>query len=129
MRALVVAVLLVAAPALAEPQRRVTIWHPHVVSPAVIRVWDGDTFYAGDETVRLRDVDAPELGSPGAYAAARRLRELLRQGPVTIVPRAEDAYGRTVADVYVGGRNVAAVLAAEGFVTVRSWRRRPGRGP
>lgn len=124
MRALLVAMLLAAAPALAQPQRRVTIWHPHVVSPQVIRVWDGDTFYAGDETVRLRDVDAPELGAPGAYEAARRLGELLREGPVTIVPRAEDAYGRTLADVYVGGRNVAAVLAAERLVSVRRRYRR-----
>ena len=123
MRALAVLLVLLAAGTLAaEPQRRVTIWHPHVVSPHVIRVWDGDTFYAGDETVRLRGVDAPELGAPGADAAARRLRELLREGPVTIVPRAEDAYGRTVADVYVGGRNVADVLAGEGVVAVRRWR-------
>lgn len=124
MRPLLVVLLLAAAPAFAGPQRGVTIWHPHVVSPLVIRVWDGDTFYAGDETVRLRGVDAPELGAPGADAAARRLRELLRQGPVTIVPRAEDVYGRTVADVYVGGQAVAAVLAAEGLVSVRPWHRR-----
>ncbi|MBI2203334.1 MAG: thermonuclease family protein [Candidatus Rokubacteria bacterium] len=124
MRAIVATLLLAAATAVAEPQRRVTIWHPHVVSPAVVRVWDGDTFDAGDERVRLRGVDAPERGSPGADAAARRLRELLRQGPVTIVPRAEDAYGRTVADVYVAGVNVAAVLAAEGLATVRTRRGR-----
>lgn len=128
MRAIVAAIILLAATAgIAEPQRRVTIWHPHVVSPGVVRVWDGDTFDAGHERVRLRGVDAPELGSPGAEAAARRLRELLRQGPVTIVPRAEDVYGRTVADVYVAGVNVAAVLAAEGLVSVRTWRGRPRR--
>ena len=125
MRVLVVLVVLVSSAVVAEPQRRVTIWHPHAVAPAVVRVWDGDTFYAGDETVRLRGIDAPELGQPGAEAAARRLRELLREGTVTIVPRAEDAYGRTVADVYVGGRNVADVLASEGLVTVRGTARAP----
>src|SRR5204863_181550 len=60
-------------------------------------------------------IDTPELGRPGARAAASRLAELLREGPVTIMPRAEDVYGRTVADVYVGGRNVADVLRREGF--------------
>jgi endonuclease YncB( thermonuclease family) len=119
MRALVVTLVLAATLVAAEPQRRVTIWHPHVVASHAVRVWDGDTFYAGDETVRLRGVDAPELGRPGADAAARRLRELLNGGAITIVPRAEDVYGRTIADVYVGGRNVAAVLASEGLVAVR----------
>ena len=65
--------------------------------------------------LRLRGIDTPELGRPGARAAASRLAELLREGPVTIMPRAEDVYGRTVADVYVGGRNVADVLRREGF--------------
>jgi len=31
------------------------------------------------------------------------------------VPRAQDVYGRTVADVYVGGREVAGLLRREGF--------------
>lgn len=31
-------------------------------------------FYAGDETVRLRVVNAPELGERGAEADTRRLR-------------------------------------------------------
>ena len=88
---------------------------PHTVAASTIRVHDGDTFYTGAETIRLRGIDTPELGRPGARAAAIRLTELLREGPVTIVPRAEDVYGRTVADVYVGGRNVADVLRREGF--------------
>ena len=88
---------------------------PHTVAASTIRVHDGDTFYTGVETIRLRGIDTPELGRPGARAAAIRLAELLREGPVTIVPRAEDVYGRTVADVYVGGRNVADVLRREGF--------------
>ena len=88
---------------------------PHTVAASTIRVHDGDTFYTGVETIRLRGIDTPELGRPGARAAASRLAELLREGPVTIMPRAEDVYGRTVADVYVAGRNVADVLRREGF--------------
>ena len=87
----------------------------HTVDPAAIRVHDGDTFYVGPQTIRLRGIDTPELGQPKSRAATRRLEELLRAGPVTIVPRAEDVYGRTVAEVYVGGRDVAEVLRREGF--------------
>lgn len=115
--ALLVILLLAVAPvhAASSTQHHVTIWRRHVVSPLTIRVWDGDTFYTGGETIRLRGIDTPELGQPRSRQAARRLGELLRAGPVTIVPRAEDVYGRTVAKVYVGGRDVAAVLRREGF--------------
>jgi endonuclease YncB( thermonuclease family) len=89
--------------------------HRHTVDTSTIRVHDGDTFYTGTETIRLRGIDTPELGGPGGRAAAIRLRALLHEGPVTIVPRAQDVYGRTVADVYVGGRDVAGLLRREGF--------------
>ncbi len=83
--------------------------------PDAIHVHDGDTFYVGAETIRLRGIDTPELGHPKAAEATRRLIALLSSGPVTILPRAEDVYGRTVADVYVAGRDVADILRREGF--------------
>jgi len=89
------------------------------VAPWLIHVHDGDTFYVGGDAFRLRGIDAPELGQPRAREATRRLIELLRAGPVTIVRRAEDVYGRIVADVYAGGRDVAAVLRAEGHAKPR----------
>jgi endonuclease YncB( thermonuclease family) len=81
----------------------------------VIRVRDGDTFIAGSETIRLRGIDTPEWGQPKSRAATARLATLLGSGPVTIIPRAQDVYQRTVADVYVGGRNIADMLRQEGF--------------
>ena len=104
-----------------------TLFRRHVVAPSTIRVHDGDTFYSGAETIRLRGIDTPEMGNSKSAAATLRLRQLLASGPVTIVPRAEDVYGRTVADVYVGGQNVADVLRREGFqkpVPTGGWRRR-----
>ena len=98
------------------------------VVAGVIRVHDGDTFYIGDETIRLRGIDAPELGQPEADAATRRLAALLREGPVTVVRRGQDIYGRTLADVYVNGRDVAEVLRREGFDRRRWWRRRHSSG-
>lgn len=115
-----------AAPALAAAPRpdavqgpphhaAASVWRRHTVTPSTIRVHDGDTFYTGPETIRLRGIDTPELGRPRSRAATSRLVALLHEGPVTIVPRAQDVYGRTVADVYVRGRNVADVLRREGF--------------
>lgn len=93
------------------------------VAPDAIHVHDGDTFYVGADAFRLRGIDTPELRQPRADAARQRLAALLRSGPVTIVRRAEDVYGRVVADVYVGGHNVARILRAEGYAKPRASRR------
>jgi endonuclease YncB( thermonuclease family) len=82
-----------------------------------IRVVDGDTFVVGAERFRLRRLNAPERGQPNAWRATRRLDALLHAGPVTVVRHGQDVYGRTVVDVYVDGRDVAAILRAEGYDT------------
>lgn len=99
------------------------------VAPDTIHVHDGDTFYVGADAFRLRGIDTPELGQPRADAARQRLIELLRSGPVTIVRRAEDVYGRIVVDVYVGGRNVARILRVEGHAKPRTPAARETRRP
>ena len=76
---------------------------------------DGDTLRMGSERIRLRGIDTPELNEPGGQAARQRLEQLLQEGPIRIVPHGQDVYGRTVADVFVNGRNVAEVLKREGF--------------
>src|SRR5688500_16379294 len=98
---------------------------PYLVAAGAVRVHDGDTFSTALGKVRLHGVDTPELGEARGEAARQRLAELLAGAPITIVPRLEDVYGRTIADVYVGGRNVADVLRAEGFDKPRG--RRPRR--
>src|SRR6266542_6798713 len=87
----VVALLAVAATPVSASRRL----RPFTVAPSAIRVHDGDTFYVGAEAIRLRGIDTPELGEPKSRQARDRLADLLRQGPVTIVPRAQDVYGRT----------------------------------
>lgn len=69
----------------------------------------------GSERIRLRGIDAPELNEPGGQAARQRLDQLLHEGPIRVVPHGQDVYGRTVADVFVDGRNVASVLTEEGY--------------
>jgi micrococcal nuclease len=81
---------------------------------------DGDTVRMGSERIRLRGIDTPELHEPGGQAARQRLEQLLKEGPIRIVPYGQDVYGRTVADVFVDGRNVATVLAQEGYAKPRS---------
>jgi len=76
---------------------------------------DGDTLRMGGERIRLRGIDTPELNEPGGQEAKQRLEQLLHDGPIRIVPYGQDVYGRTVADVFVNGRNVAEVLRQEGF--------------
>lgn len=80
-----------------------------------VHVVDGDTFRYGTERVRLRGIDTPELNEPGGQAARLRLEELLRSGPVRIVPHGRDVYDRTVADVFVDGQNIAEMLSREGY--------------
>jgi endonuclease YncB( thermonuclease family) len=76
---------------------------------------DGDTFAYGPQRIRVQGLNAPELADPGGFEASQRLASLLREGPVRIVPKATDRYGRTVAQVFVNDRDVASVLKSEGY--------------
>ncbi|MCC6141695.1 MAG: thermonuclease family protein [Nitrospira sp.] len=80
-----------------------------------IRTIDGDTLRMGPERIRLRGIDTPELNEPRGPEARQRLEQLLKEGPIRIVPHGQDVYGRTVADVFVNGKNVAEVLKQEGY--------------
>jgi endonuclease YncB( thermonuclease family) len=39
----------------------------------------------------------------------------LHEGTIKIVPHGRDVYGRTLADVFVNGQNVAEVMTTEGY--------------
>jgi endonuclease YncB( thermonuclease family) len=95
-------------------------------------VVDGDTLNCGGERIRLLGIDAPELpghcrrgrhcvdGNP--FAASRALEQAMSQGGIKIVSAGSDSYGRTLANVYVGGRNVSCNLLANGLVSyVGKW--------
>lgn len=94
-------------------------------------VHDGDTIRCGAERVRIANIDAPELpGSskckgrvpPWAWcdyqagAASRdALRSLVAGRQVMIEREGVDAYGRTLARVYVGGMDVGDWLISKGL--------------
>lgn len=74
----------------------------------VTKVIDGDTFETASRKnpVRLASVDAPEKGQPGAAKATQALRNLIQGEEVLIDTVARDQFGRSVANVKVGGKSV-----------------------
>jgi len=85
----------------------------------VVRVHDGDslTLVGADGleiSVRLRGIDAPELGQPYGYEAKQGLQSLLNAGPVGLSEPEKGKYGRYVADVYLGDTWVNQAMVAEG---------------
>ena len=91
-------------------------------------VVDGDTFWFRGETIRIADIDAPEVSPPRCQreadlgeATTRRLQSLLNAGPFTLVAvaRDQDQYGRKLRIVSRGGRSIGEMLVAEGLA--RRW--------
>lgn len=85
-------------------------------------VKDGDTFYWGQEEIRLFNVDAPELtrwqcarARDIAIRATARLAELLAAGNIDIRRVGVDRYGRTLAVVSANGHDVGQTLIREGL--------------
>lgn len=86
-----------------------------LLSDLQVRAIDGDTIRVEGERIRLRGIDTPELSEFEGPAAKHRLEELLRNGPIRIVPHGRDVYNRLLADVFVNEQNVAEILRSEGF--------------
>ena len=91
---------------------------------ALISVGDGDTIRVRGSngppiTIRMACIDAPETaqGQAGADATAA-LSQFLAAGRLEIRPQTVDRYGRTVAEVYAGGRNVNLEMARTGAAFV-----------
>jgi len=97
---------------------------------AAVTVIDGDTIRAGDERIRLLGIDAPEIHgcrqgrvcAPGDGQASKRSLEAMMGGRISVQRVGQDRYGRTLAQVYVGGRNVACEQIRRGqAVYVAKW--------
>jgi endonuclease YncB( thermonuclease family) len=94
------------------------------------RVIDGDTLRLDGETVRLADIDTPELHRPECDAermlarlAAERLAALLQGREITLEREGQDRYGRTLARLMADGRNVGEILITEGYAVPWAGRR------
>jgi endonuclease YncB( thermonuclease family) len=104
----------------------------HIYSAQAVEVHDGDTFTARVDLgfhvfiaikVRLRDVDAPELGRPGGAEAGEYLRKLLmptpyaEKNPSLIIESYKDrrSFERWVCDVELwDGSDLAETMVVNG---------------
>jgi micrococcal nuclease len=97
-------------------------------------VIDGDTFRTETETVRLADIETPEIFTSACpaerqrgEAAMRRLTALLSAGPFALEETAsdEDEVGHKLRVVTRGGESLGLTLVAEGLARerddARSW--------
>jgi endonuclease YncB( thermonuclease family) len=95
-------------------------------------VIDGDTFYLGRQSIRIADIDAPEVSPPRCIyeadlgqRATSRLHALLNAGPIEIRGDRNDRYGRQLRTVYRNGRSLGGVLVSEGLARKWTGRREP----
>ncbi len=110
-----------------------------LVSPGLasaIRVVDGDTVVIDRETIRILNIDTPEIRDAKCDAerrlgliAKRRLSELLAGGSIDIRRgdgnRMTDRYGRTLAVISVRGSDVGEKLIADGLARPWKGKRQP----
>ncbi|MET0661137.1 MAG: thermonuclease family protein [Steroidobacteraceae bacterium] len=89
-----------------------------VFTGVVCWVMDGDTLQVlvrgRAMDVRLAEVDAPERAQPYGWEATLTLIDLVRNRTVRVAPYDVDRYGRVVAHVYLGERDVGRELVQQG---------------
>lgn len=97
------------------------------VQARVSHVADGDSFTikreGKDVRVRINAVDAPELAQEFGKESRNNLTRLIANRDVLLVPKTYDKYGRMVADVFVGDKNVGLAQIEDGF----AWDFRPNK--
>jgi endonuclease YncB( thermonuclease family) len=83
-------------------------------------IYDGDTLTArcppGEVKVRMFGIDSPEMGQkPWGDASKQALQQLLAgREPVRLRVQDHDRYGRTVAQVFAGDRDVGLEMVRQG---------------
>ena len=117
MRTLILFLLLIASPVLANGQL--------IVGAA--RAIDGDTIEIGEERIRLFGIDAPELHQacnrdgvewPCGEEARARMHALIDGKSLRCETRARDRYGRLIATCFVGRLDIARSIVEQGFAIV-----------
>ena len=98
----------------------------------VTYVTDGDTLWvqadAGGAARKLRmaGMDAPEICQHGGKAARSLLEQLALQRRVTVSVSYFDRWGRGIAIVRLGGKDLGAEMVRAGQAWSYGWRGRPG---
>jgi endonuclease YncB( thermonuclease family) len=105
---------------------------PRQVEAIVTRISDGDTLWwrpvEGGKPQRLRIVglDAPERCQAGGREASEWLRREVWHERVTLEIVGRDQHGRPLGRVLRGGRDVGAMMVAQGWAWDGAWRGRSG---
>ncbi|MFN8268060.1 MAG: thermonuclease family protein [Chitinophagales bacterium] len=88
-------------------------------SARVVRVKDGDTYVLRkgntDFTVRLKNVDSPELKQPYGYLSFVNTSKLLSGRMVSYDSTGKDLYGRVLADIWVNNQRLDSTLIRNGW--------------
>jgi micrococcal nuclease len=83
---------------------------------------DGDTIEVNNRRIRLALVDTPERNEPGYEKATEFTAALCPVGSTAYLDMDDgqptDKYGRTVAVVYCGGKNLNAGLWKNGYARI-----------
>jgi micrococcal nuclease len=102
-----------ASPALASKKP------PATVDAVVTRVIDGDTLVVqvpnqAPQTVRIRDIDAPEICQAHGPEAKKALEEYVLGKTVQLTTHARDPHGRTIGTLLADGQSLGARMVQEG---------------
>ena len=91
---------------------------------AIISIGDGDSLKVRSQDgtsskVRVGCIDSPEYDQEYGPEAGQRLKTLLPIGKTIELREIDvDRYGRTVAEIYSGGKSVGLQLVQEGYAVV-----------
>ena len=87
-----------------------------------IWVIDGDTVKGKTEgkqiTIRLVEIDAPEMDQPFGLASKNFLIKLTSNEKITYTSEGEDRYGRTLGKLYKNNENLNILMVKSGFAWV-----------
>lgn len=85
----------------------------------IVKVIDGDTYKVllngRVQTVRLQNVDAPELGQYFGKAASDSVATLIQLHMVQLETQGSDLYGRQLVSIHVNGMSFDSLLIAKGW--------------
>ena len=88
-------------------------------SARVVRVKDGDTYVLRkgntDFTIRLKNVDAPELKQPFGYLSFLYTSKLISGKTVSFDSTGKDLYGRVLVDVWLNNQRLDSTLISKGW--------------
>lgn len=83
----------------------------------VERIIDGDTFVTTEhQSIRLADIDAPDLQYCGGPEAKKELERLVLEKPLYLKVLFKDRFNRLISSVYTPDGEVSLSLAKGGFV-------------